>query len=250
MQWPRAHARGPVAHEVLAEAGLGGQFEAALVQRRPRRAWSQERNQLGQDRAAGGVGLLQAGVDPAERERPRLVRQVALRIPADVHHHGVAFGEQAPRRAAALGAGKTRTGQRRLGRPGHGGAGAPEDVAEEELRIAAPEADRPLVAELAHDAPELGEDVDLAPPGSEQPGRGGLGRRRLGAGQADALELPRRLAAAEAHRAGIASTSSVSGSCPASRTSRAPASRRARGPCAPGPRGPPSPGWPGCAAAR
>ena len=175
------------------------------------------------------------GSGVADEDGARLVRDVPLGEARDVDDERVAGGERTARRAAALGGRETGAGERRVGRPRHGGRGAAEHLAEPELAVQTAEAHRPLVPVRAHHVGERGQQVRLgdADPCERrqrmQRGRALLDRR------ADARELPLALRRAR----GPARPASRRRACaraaaPGSAGTRRPARRRARArPCCP-----------------
>ena len=92
----------------------------------------------------------------------------------------------------------------RLRRPRHARRLAREHLAEEELAVDAAEADAALVAVLPHAAKEVVEHLGLGPPDAQQARRALEGRRALGTGGTDALDLPGRLARAGSPQRGHA----------------------------------------------
>ena len=223
------HAPVAGAHEALGVAGLGRDLEAALVERAPGRPGAQQRDALGEDAAAGAVGVEQHRIGMADEERARLIGDVALGEAGDVDHDGVALAQRPARRPAALRRGEARPVQRRLGRPRHGAALAGQHLPVEELAVDAAEADRALVAVQPHVMAELAEHVALEPARDEQLRRelhraAGSARRPRGCASAPT----RSCASAPTTARACSRAARRRAAAPGSAGTRRPAARRAR----------------------
>ena len=212
-----------------AVAPVTRELERQVVEPRAADAGLRRQRDVGHDRAGVLVSLPQLVGDGTERERPRLVAEVAERGADQVDDHRLAAPDRPGRRALSDEGVRPDADERRVGATGLGGCRARGDRPVVDLAVEAPHAQDPLMALTAQPGLDLGRELDL---GHALPK--GLRRRSRDAGEhrgrlADPVELPEALARrAAAARARSSRRARSPGGGSRSRGSGRPAARRAR----------------------